>query len=130
MDELGDYMSSPVLSMGSNVTVQEAAHFMHTHDIGAVFLKDKGEFVGIITERDLTRKVIGNGLDVKSTIVKSIMTSPILSLDRYFPIEEADIFMHKNNIRHLAITEEEKIVGMLSIKDLIACYVKGFIMHE
>ena len=52
-------------------------------------------------------------------------------MDRYFPVEEANEYMHKNRIRHLAITEEDKIVGMLSMKDLVAYYAKSsFRMHE
>jgi signal-transduction protein with cAMP-binding, CBS, and nucleotidyltransferase domain len=130
MKDIGDYMSSPVLSVDSEVTVQEAAHYMHAHKIGAVFVKNGGEFVGIVTDRDLTRKVVGKGLNAESTIITSIMTSPIISFDRYLPVEEANIFMHKNKIRHLAITEEEKIVGVLSVKDLISYFTKDFRMEE
>lgn len=130
MKDIGDYMSSPVLSVDSEVTVQEAAHYMHAHKIGAVFVKNGGEFVGIVTDRDLTRKVVGKGLNAESTIIASIMTSPIISFDRYLPVEEANIFMHKNKIRHLAITEEEKIVGVLSVKDLVSYFTKDFRMEE
>ena len=130
MEDIGDYMSSPVLSVDSGVTVQEAALCMHDHKIGAVFVKNEGEFVGIVTDRDLTRKVVGKGLNAESTIIASIMTSPIISFDRYLPVEEANIFMHKNKIRHLAITEEEKIVGVLSVKDLISYFTKDFRMEE
>ena len=126
MEDIGDYMSSPVLSVDSEVTVQEAAHYMHAHKIGAVFVKNEGEFVGIVTDRDLTGKVVGEGLDAGTTIITSIMTSPILSFDRYLPVEEARKFMHKNKIRHLAITEEEKIVGVLSIKDLVSYFTRDF----
>ena len=126
MEDIGDYISSPVLSVDSEVTVQEAAHYMRAHKIGAVFVKDEGEFVGIVTDRDLTGKVVGKGLNAESTIITSIMTSPILSFDRYLPVEEARKFMHKNKIRHLAITEEEKIVGVLSVKDLVSYFTKDF----
>ena len=58
------------------------------------------------------------------------MTSPILSMDRYLPVEEANQFMHKNKIRHLAVTEEDKIVGMLSVKDLVSYFTRDFRMDE
>ena len=58
------------------------------------------------------------------------MTSPILSLDCYLPIEEANRFMYKNKIRYLAVTEEDKIVGILSVKDLVAYFSKDFRMQE
>ena len=130
MDEIGDYMVSPILSIDIESTVQEAAQFMVAHNIGSVLVKEFEEYVGIVTETDLTRKVLGKGLNAESTPVSEIMTSPILSLDCYLPLEDANRFMHKNKIRHLAITEEEKIVGVLSIKDLVSYFTKNFKMEE
>jgi signal-transduction protein with cAMP-binding, CBS, and nucleotidyltransferase domain len=56
--------------------------------------------------------------------------SEVLSMDRYMLIEEANQYMHKNRIRHLAVTDDDKIIGMLSIKDLVAYYSKDFRMQE
>jgi len=61
--------------------------------------------------------------------VSDIMT-PIQSMDRYMPIEEANLYMHKNKIRHLAVTDDGKIVGVLSVKDLVAYYSRDFRMQE
>ena len=130
MDEIGDYMVSPILSIDMESTVQEAAQFMLAHNIGSVLIKEFEKYVGIVTETDLTRKVLGKGLNAESTPVSEIMTSPILSLDCYLPVEEANRFMHKNKIRHLAVTEEEKIVGILSVKDLVSYFSRDFRMQE
>ena len=130
MDEIGDYMISPILSIDLESSVQEAAQFMVAHNIGSVLVKEFEEYVGIVTETDLTRKVLGKGLNAESTPVSEIMTSPILSLDCYLPVEEANRFKHKNKIRHLAVTEEEKIVGILSVKDLVSYFSRDFRMQE
>ena len=130
MDEIGNYMISPILSIDLESSVQEAAQFMVAHNIGSVLVKEFEEYVGIVTETDLTRKVLGKGLNAESTPVSEIMTSPILSLDCYLPVEEANRFMHKNKIRHLAVTEEEKIVGILSVKDLVSYFSRDFRMQE
>ena len=130
MDEIGDYMISPILSIDLESSVQEAAQFMMAHNIGSVLVKEFEEYVGIVTETDLTRKVLGKGLNAESTPVSEIMTSPILSLDCFLPVEEANRFMHKNKIRHLAVTEEEKIVGILSVKDLVSYFSRDFRMQE
>ena len=130
MDEIGDYMISPILSIDLESSVQETAQFMMAHNIGSVLVKEFEEYVGIVTETDLTRKVLGKGLNAESTPVSEIMTSPILSLDCYLPVEEANRFMHKNKIRHLAVTEEEKIVGILSVKDLVSYFSRDFRMQE
>ncbi len=130
MDDIGDYMISPILSIDKESTVQEAAQFMVSHNIGSVLIKEFEEYVGIVTETDLTRKVLGKGLNPESTSISEIMTSPILSMDRYLPVEEANRFMHKNKIRHLGVTEEDKIIGILSVKDLVAYFSKDFRMQE
>lgn len=131
LDDIGDYMSSPVFSIDHNSTVQEAAQYMRVSNVGSLLIKEFDDFVGIVTETDLTRKVVGGGLNPESTPISQIMTQPVQSMDRFLPIEEANNFMHKNKIRHLAVTEDEKIVGMLSIKDLVAYYAKSsFKMQE
>jgi signal-transduction protein with cAMP-binding, CBS, and nucleotidyltransferase domain len=130
MEDIGDYMSSTVVSVDSEATVQETVLCMHGNNVGSVLIKEAGEYVGIVTETDLTRKVLGKGLDAESTVIASVMTSPVLSMDRFLPVEEANQFMHKNKIRHLAVTEEEKIVGVLSVKDLVSYFTKDFRMQE
>lgn len=130
MDEIGEYMSSPPLSVDGESTVQEAAQFMEAERVGSLLVKEYGEYTGLITESDITRKVVGTGRKSESTRVTEIMTKPILSMDRYLPVDQANEFMRKNNIRHLAVTEEDKIVGMLSVKDLVAYYTKSFRMEE
>lgn len=130
MDEIGDYMVSPVLSIDSESTVQESGAYMRANKVGSLLVKDFGEFVGVITETDLTRKVIAKGLDPETTKVGDIMTQPILSMDRYLPVDQANEFMYKNKIRHLVVTEEEEIVGVMSVKDLVSYYAKSFRMVE
>ena len=60
----------------------------------------------------------------------SEVMSKVHTMDRYMLIEEANQYMHKNRIRHLAITDDDKIVGMLSVKDLVAYFSKDFRMQE
>ena len=130
LEEIGDYMSSPVKSIDSELTVQEAAQQMHAKNVGSVLVRVYDKYVGILTETDLSQKIVANGLNPETTMVSSVMTQPILSMDRYMPIREAEEFMKEKNIRHLAVTEEDKIVGILSIKDLVSCYSKSFRMVE
>ena len=130
-DEIGDYMSSPVFSVDHGSTVQEAAQYMHASNIGSVLVKEYDNYVGIITETDLSRKIVGQGLNPETTMVTEIMNQPLKTMDRFLPVEEANRFMHEKKIRHLAVTEDEKVVGMLSVKDLVAYYAKSsFKMQE
>ena len=130
MDEIGDYMVSPILSIDKESTVQEAAQFMVAHNIGSVLIKEFEKYVGIVTETDLTRKVLGKGLNAETTGTSGIMTNPNVSLDCYLPVEEANRFMQTDKIRHLAVTEEVKIGGILSVKDRVAYISKDFRMQE
>ena len=74
-------------------------------------------------ETDLSRKVLGKGLDAKTTIVSEIMTpQPLITLDCHQPVTEANNFMAKNKVRHLPVTEDDKIVGIISVRDLVAFF--------
>lgn len=121
--EISDVMSATIISVGPEFTVQQTAQFMQEKNIGSVLVKENEEFIGIITETDLSRKVLGGGLDPISTKVTDVMTpQPIITLDCHEPVTEANAFMAKKKIRHLPVTEDGKIVGMVSVKDLVAFF--------
>ncbi len=122
MDSIGSYMSVPVLSIESDASIQDVAKTMKAKSVGSILIKENEAYIGIVTETDLTHKVLGTGLDPATTSVTEIMTKPVLTLDGFVPVETANKFMAQNKIRHLAVTEEEKIVGMLSVRDLVAFY--------
>ena len=130
MDGIEDYMISTVLSIDIDSSIHEAAVFMTANNIGSLLVKKFDEYVGIVTETELARKVLVKGLYCESIGIEEFMTSPIFSMDRYLPVEEANRFMHKNKIRHLRVTEEDKIVSILSMKDLVAYFSKDFGMQE
>ena len=130
MEEIGDYMTSPVLRIGLEDSAQEAAVFMEANHIGSLIVENLGDDVGIVTERDLSQKVVAVGKSPDTVKIRDIMTAPILTMDRFLPIEEANRFMMQNKIRHLGVTETDKIVGVLSVKDLVAYYSKDFRMQE
>lgn len=124
--EIRNYMSSPVFSIEADSSIKEAAKRMHDHHSGALFVTKNEDYIGIISETDITYKLVGKGLDPNKTNVSAVMTEPIISMDSNRQIEEAGEFMCKNKIRYLAITEGDKIVGMLCVKDLFAYCAKTF----
>ena len=116
-------MTTSVISIGPDSTVQETAKFMHEKNIGSLLVKENDEYIGVVTETDLTRKVLGGGLDPKTIKVTAVMTTqPIITLDCHQPLPAANAFMAKKKVRHLPITENGKIVGMISVKDLVAFF--------
>ncbi len=129
MDEVGEFMSSPVLRIDAESSVQDAAILMEANHVGSLIIEEYGDDVGILTEKDLTQKVLAKGVDPEELKVSEVM-APIQSMDRFLPMEEANRFMHQNKIRHLAVTDEDKIVGILSVKDLVGYYSRDFRMQE
>ncbi|MCH7499603.1 MAG: CBS domain-containing protein [Nitrospinae bacterium] len=118
-EEIGDYMASPVLSIAPDASTQEAAQLMESKHVGSLLVKDGDTYVGIVTETDLTRKIVARGLQDKNSKVSDIMTAPLQTIDCHEPIVDANQLMANKRIRHIAVTENDQVVGMLSVKDLI-----------
>ena len=115
---LRDCMSSPVISVPENSTVEDAARIMAEESISSVLIKGKDEYLGIFTTTDLVKRVVAKGLDPKSTQALSASTYPILTMDMFLTPEEANEKMIRHKIKRIAVTEGKKIVGILSINDL------------
>jgi len=114
-------MARNLVTVDKQVTVQEVAKLMGSKEVGSVLVLDKesGEIAGIVTERDIVKKVVAKGVDGSSYLVKGIMSSPLLTIDSSKTIFEAGDFMDQKKVRHLAVTESGKVVGVISIRDLI-----------
>ena len=125
LEEIGDYMTSPVLNVGSESFVKEAAQIMQSRHIGSLFVKKGDEFVGIVTENDLSHKVVAESLDPTTTKVSDIMTAPIHTLDCMEHVEKANQLMAQKKIRHLGVTKNDEIVGILSVKDLVSYFANS-----
>lgn len=121
--EISDYMSTSIISIGPDSTINETAQLMNEKNIGSVLIKESDGYIGIVTETDLTRKVLGKGLDPKTTEVGAVMTpQPLFTLDCHLPVTDANTFMAQKKIRHLPVTENDRIVGIISVKDLVAFF--------
>jgi CBS domain-containing protein len=124
MDKIGAYMSSPVLATHPDALAYNAAREMFEHNVGALLVKDKEEYVGIFTKTDWMHKVLKWEGDLKTIKVSLVITQPIITIEKDEPLAKASLLMEKNRIRHIAVMDKEKIVGMLSIKDLERYYRK------
>jgi len=110
---------SAVWSIAPNAMVFDAIQLMAEKNVGALPVVENGKLVGIISERDYTRKVILKGKSSKETPIKDIMTQELLTVHPGDSITECMRLMTDNRVRHLPVIEEDKMVGLVSIGDLV-----------
>lgn len=97
----------------------DVAKLMKAFKVGSVLVKKQDDIVGIVTEPDIIRKVIGDDKIPYYVPVESIMSSPVVGIDGRRPITEAADVMEQHGTRHLAVLKGDVIVGILSVRDLL-----------
>lgn len=128
---IGSSMHRDLEVVAQDATIVDSAARMRERRIGSV-LVGSGEpdggghrIVGIVTEIDLVRKVIAQGLDATHTLVAQIMTRPLLTITADQALLDASHLMELNQVRHLCVSEGERIVGLISVRDLARYFVNA-----
>lgn len=112
-------MTKNPVTVKPNSSVQDVAKIMSEKKIGSIIISEKGELSGILTERDLVRKVLARGKDPKSVKVNEIMSKPVVRINENSDLLDASELMKKKNIRRLVVVDKtKKIVGILSTNDM------------
>lgn len=109
-------------TVGPSASVVSAAKTMNTAKIGALFVKKGKQFVGIVTDTDIARRAAASGKDLEKLTVEEIMTSPIHTIDGGKSVDDAQDMMGDLGIRHLGVTDNGEIVGVVSVRDLLMHY--------
>jgi CBS domain-containing protein len=113
-------MSSPVVSIGEDRSVVDAAKIMSEQKIGSIIVNDvDGRPVGIVTERDLVFRVIARDTVPRELKVKEVMSSPLKMVDPETSLEEAMRTMDRLNIRRLGVTYKGRLEGVITDKDIL-----------
>jgi CBS domain-containing protein len=108
-----------IYSVAPDITVFEAIRTMAEKNVGALVVMEDGRLVGIISERDYTRKVALKGKSSKNAVVRELLSTPVHSVTPEHTVEDCMRIMVKYRVRHLPVLENEKLSGVLSIGDLV-----------
>ena len=117
--ELLKLKPSRVVSVKPEQSVLEAIKVLASEDIGAAIVMSGARLVGIMSERDYTRKVVLKGRSSDSTRVEEIMTSSVVVVSPRTKARECMALMTEKNIRHLPVVDEGRVIGMVSIRDIV-----------
>ncbi|OTG96087.1 MULTISPECIES: CBS domain-containing protein [Acinetobacter] len=108
-----------IFTISPESTVLEAISLMADKGIGALVVTDQDKVVGILSERDYTRKVILMERTSKETTVSEIMTAKVLTVTKSNSVEDCLDLMTDRHLRHLPVVENDKLIGLISIGDLV-----------
>jgi len=114
-----------IWTISKDQNVMQALILMSEKNIGAVIIIDNNDFpIGIFSERDYARKVILKGKNSKDTLLDEVMTKELVTVTRDFKVDQCMGLMIEQRIRHLPILENKKVVGIISIGDVLKIMIK------
>lgn len=112
-------MTRELACIDSTQAVSAASNIMRIRHIGSLLVMQGSEIIGIITESDIVKKVVAFHLQPECVPVKQIMSTPVVCIDEAGSIFEAASMMKASGTRHLAVGNEEQVIGVLSVRDLL-----------
>jgi CBS domain-containing protein len=113
------HKGSALWTIPGKATVFEAIALLAEKNIGALPVMDGERLIGIFSERDYTRKIALAGKSSRTTLVREIISTPVVAVTSYHTIEDAMRLMTEKRIRHLPVIDEGKMVGLVSIGDMV-----------
>jgi len=121
MDPIKSFMvpSEKFITVERNTDVQTAARLMRDRRISCLFVTNGKEIVGILTDTDMVRRVVAAGVDILTTTAEEIMSAPILTIEEDKTVLDFSDLMANTHIRHLGVTQDGKLVGMISARDIL-----------
>jgi CBS domain-containing protein len=129
MTRLEDFLklnkNRQIWTISKDQSVMQALILMSEKNIGAIIVVDDNDFpIGIFSERDYARKIILKGKSSKDTLLDEVMTKELITVTRDYKIDQCMEIMNEKRIRHLPVLENKKIVGIISIGDVLKIMIK------
>ena len=124
-DFLEENKDREICSISKEQSVRQALILMSEKNIGAIIIVDNNNFpIGIFSERDYARKIILKGKNSKDTLLEEVMTKELITVTRNYKIDQCMKIMNEKKIRHLPVLENNKIIGIISIGDVLKIMIK------
>ena len=129
MTRLEDFLklnkNRQIWTISKDQSVMQALNLMSEKNIGAIIIVNNNDFpIGIFSERDYARKIVLKGKSSKDTLLDEVMTKELITVSRDYKIDQCMEIMNEKRIRHLPVLEDKKIVGIISIGDLLKIMIK------
>ena len=123
---ISEYMARNVKTISVDSTLKELSQAFIDQGVSALLVTDGEEYVGIVSDKRLAREGVAKGLNMETTTVRAIMRSEMLLIESKQPVRAAQAMMKANGVRHLVVTEDGNIVGIVTISDLIRYFSDFF----
>ena len=120
--QIAEHMSAEIRSVPQDVSLQKAGQLMQQWKLGALLVTNSHSYAGIITDSALARDVVAKGLDPNMTLVKTCMRMPVVAIEGSRPIIDAVRLMKEQSTRHLAVTQDGTIIGVISVSNILRYY--------
>jgi CBS domain-containing protein len=122
MDPIKSFMvpSEKFITVTRDTDVQTAARLMRDRHINSLFVTNGTDIIGILTDTDMVRRVVAAEVDPLTAAVEKIMSAPIVTIEGDKTVLDASDLMAHKRIRHLGVTQDGKLVGMISVRDILA----------
>ncbi len=114
-----DVMVTNLITMEAGSNARKAAELMNQHDIGCIIVIDSDTPVGIITERDMLKRVLLQARDSRRTHASQVMSKPLITTSPETDLRDAVSLMNERRIKKLPVVEDSRIIGLLSITDIV-----------
>jgi len=122
MSTVSQIMAKRPKSVGPKASIAGVAKTMRTARVGSLFVKKGKKFIGIVTDTDIVRRAVASGKPLGKLTVEKIMTTPICTIEGSQSVDDAQDMMGDLGVRHLAVTKNGEIVGVVSVRDLLLHY--------
>lgn len=120
--QVAEHMSFDIRNVSQDASLREAGQLMQQWKLGSLLVTDRQSYVGFVTDSILAREVVAKGLEPNTTLVKTCMRTPVVAIEGDRPIIDAVRMMKEQATRHLAVTQDGAIIGVISVSNILRYY--------